>query len=274
MGRRRKIETFDDFKRALKGNYGVGEGADYTPWLRIQDANSRTGKTLVHGMKTNRSHHLMSALETEFFYIADFSDSVIDIREQFPLFPLNLSQKIAQTFDISHPIHPISKQPLILTTTFLLTTINNNQINYSAISVLPKTSVNNVKTLEKLDIERIWWNELGVPFKSFTGNKFTKCQSRNIAWVTSPMRSGVVKFTEDQVETAISLLHVSRYLKKEICEMFIHEIGIDHDEALSLLLTLIARKNVLVDFNYLIEESGFIDILATRSSLQKVINGN
>lgn len=40
MGRGRKLETFEDYSRALKGKYGLGEGKNYKPWLRVQDVKS------------------------------------------------------------------------------------------------------------------------------------------------------------------------------------------------------------------------------------------
>jgi hypothetical protein len=103
MARGRKLEALNDYRRALKQKYGVGEGQDYKPWLRVQDVKSRGLSSKIQGIKVAREHHTLSQLETEFFYLAEFSDSVIDIREQFPLLPLNLSFKIAQTFEIEHP---------------------------------------------------------------------------------------------------------------------------------------------------------------------------
>lgn len=41
MGRGRRLETFEDYSRALKGKYGLGEGKDYKPWLRVQDVKSK-----------------------------------------------------------------------------------------------------------------------------------------------------------------------------------------------------------------------------------------
>lgn len=95
MGRGRKLESLLDFERALKSKYGIGQGADYKPWLRIQDVKSKGIRSIIYGRKSQRDHHMMSSIESELFYLSEFSDSVVDIREQFPLFPLNLTQKIA-----------------------------------------------------------------------------------------------------------------------------------------------------------------------------------
>lgn len=52
MGRGRRLETFEDYSRALKGKYGLGEGKDYKPWLRVQDVKSRGIRSQIYGRKT------------------------------------------------------------------------------------------------------------------------------------------------------------------------------------------------------------------------------
>lgn len=107
----RKLKTFEDFNRALKNRYGVGEGNSYKPWLRVQDVKSIGVRSQILGLKTGRVHHTLSSLETEFFYLAEHSESVIDIREQFPLLPIGLSIKIAKLLGVAHPVHPETKSP-------------------------------------------------------------------------------------------------------------------------------------------------------------------
>ena len=90
------------------------------------------------GLKTGRIHHTLSSIETDFFYLAEYSDSVTDIREQFPLLPINLSIKIAEVLGIEHPTNPKTKKPVIVTTDFLLTRLIGKQVVYEAISVKPE----------------------------------------------------------------------------------------------------------------------------------------
>ncbi len=59
MARGRKLENLEDFKRALKGQYGIGTGKDYKPWLRVQSVNSKghalsvpKNNFVVHGVVT------------------------------------------------------------------------------------------------------------------------------------------------------------------------------------------------------------------------------
>ncbi len=45
------------------------------------------------------------------------------------------------------------------------------------------------RVIEKIEIERVWRELLGVPFQVFIGNHETELLSRNLSWVTDPLRS-------------------------------------------------------------------------------------
>ena len=170
MGRGRKLESLKDFQRALKNKYGIGKGSSYKPWLRIQDVSSSGIRSQIYGRKTKRIHHFLSSIESEYFYLAEFSDSVVDIREPFPLLPLNYTKKISNTIGIKPPTHPKNHEPIIITTDHLLTVNTPEGISYRAVSVKPENESDKPRVLEKIDIERVCWELLGVRFSYFTGN--------------------------------------------------------------------------------------------------------
>lgn len=261
MARGRKLETLDDYKKALKNKYGVGEKANYKPWLRVQDVKSHGTRSQIWGKKTGRVHHTLSSIETQFFYISEFCDSVVDIREQFPLFPLNNSEKIARLIDVDHPVVPNTRTPNIFTTDFLLTRLVNGQLVYEAISVKPEEELTDIRVLEKLEIERIWWESIGVRFSIFTGNENTATYSRNISYVTAPYRSSQAPFSEASLASALSHLTEGKSFVKEICNDLREVAFIENVEPLDLLRYLIAEKLVVVDMSQLLEESTVIEIL-------------
>ncbi|WP_180270695.1 TnsA endonuclease N-terminal domain-containing protein [Sporanaerobium hydrogeniformans] len=51
----------------------------------------------------------------------EFSENVIDIREQYPLFPLQETLLITKELGIQHPKHPKTQEPIVMTTDFLIT---------------------------------------------------------------------------------------------------------------------------------------------------------
>jgi hypothetical protein len=270
----RRLETFEDFKRSLKNKYGVGEGKSYKPWLRVQDVKSQGVRSQILGLKTSRVHHTLSSIETEFFYLVEHCDSVIDIREQFPLFPINLSIKIAKSLGIKHPAHPKTDVPIIITTDFLLTKKINDKVVFEAISVKPENKSDNERVLEKLEIERVWWELLGINFSYFVGSELTKIQSSNINWATHPLREGTSLYTQHQLELAIALITPGKQFIRDICNDFVDKIGVIHDESLNLLRFLIAKKYISVDITYLLENADFINILTINFQQEDLAIGN
>ncbi len=260
MGSGRKLKSLEDFERALKTKYGIGQGSGYKPWLRIQDVKSKGTRSLIYGRKSQRDHHMMSSIESEHFYLAEFSNSVIDIREQFPLFPLNYTQKIAKTLGVEHPKHPQSKEPIIMTTDQLLTIDSPQGTTFHAISIKPEDDSGDLRVLEKIDIERVCWELLGVKFSYFTGNELTRVQSYNLHWATSPFRENPINFSCDQVNCALSVLAVGQYFVEDLCNQLISMNITSHDDALLLIRFLIADKFIDVDLSTNIPESGLIDV--------------
>lgn len=258
MARRRNLSSFEDFKRALKNKYGLGDYKNYTPWLRIQDVSSHGTRSQIFGLKTSRAHHTLSSVETEFFYLAEFSDSVIDIREQFPLLPIDITQQIARAIDIKHPQIPGTDVDNVMTTDFLLTKRTGENISYHAVCVKHEDETNKERVLAKIDIERIFWEQLDVKFSFFTGTPLTKVQSRNIAWATAPLRNGSFFFDENLKSNCVKLIKTGKQITKELCNNFTEYFGVEKSNSLNLLRILIAEKWIDVDLNILLEDAEVI----------------
>ncbi|MBR9728584.1 TnsA endonuclease N-terminal domain-containing protein [Shewanella intestini] len=273
MSRGRKLESLQDYQRALKNKYGIGEGSDYKPWLRIQDVKSHGTRSLIFGRKSQREHHMMSSIESELFYLAEFSDSVTDIREQFPILPLNYTQKVASILGVKHPIHPKTKEPIIMTTDQLLTTDSPQGTSYHAISVKPESESDKQRVLEKIDIERVCWQLLGVKFSYFTGNELTKIQSSNLSWATSPFRENTILFADEQVDSALAVIEVGQCFLEDLCNQLISMNIASHDDALLLIRYLIADKFIDVDLSSKITEVGILDITSIAMATRGVMNG-
>lgn len=261
MARSRKLDSLSDFQRALKQKYGLGVREAYKPWLRVQDVNSHGHSAKIQGIKTGRVHHTLSEHESSFFYLAEFSDSIIDIREQFPLIPLDLSTKIAQLLGVDHPVIAYSKQKEwnVMTTDFLLTRSDGAKQWYEAVSVKPAANLVNKRTAEKLDIERVWWQLVGIPFHIYVMTEDNQIQSKNIQWFTSPFRQGY-QYSSSLINSAKSLVGIGTFLVDDVCNGFVRELGIEPDESLMLLKSLLATKHVTVDLNNPIEETGLIKV--------------
>lgn len=91
------------------------------PWLRVQDVPSRGRSHKIPGVKVERLHHLLSDLERAYLLVCEFSEDVVDIREQYPLLPVESTQAIARAIGVRYPKYKATTLPLVMTTDFLLT---------------------------------------------------------------------------------------------------------------------------------------------------------
>jgi len=140
------------------------------------------------GATTRRVHHLFSDNESCFFLMADYATSVVDIREQFPLFPESATLGIAHGLGIRHPTYPQSATPTVMTSDFLLTvTSETGELSFKAycIKSADELRVRSQKTvLGKLEIERRYWLARGVPWYLVTNAEFDKTVIDNLEWLS------------------------------------------------------------------------------------------
>ncbi|GIO69980.1 TnsA endonuclease N-terminal domain-containing protein [Paenibacillus cookii] len=121
MAKRKRQFTEAKIERMIQEGRGQGSGKDYLPWLTIQDVPSEGRATRGVGWTTGRRHQLLSDIERDYFYLLDYCDDVTDIREQFPLLPLEETQMIAEKIGVEHPKDPKTGIPVVMTTDFLIT---------------------------------------------------------------------------------------------------------------------------------------------------------
>jgi hypothetical protein len=143
--------------RRIKEDRGQGTGSEYSPWLHIQDVPSLGLSHRVYGHKTHREHHFLSNLELNYFYMTEWDPSVTDLREQYPLKPLEETIGIAETLGIRHPTNPKTKCPIVMTTDFRITLQRGlDKIEYAR-AIKCSSDLENNRVLEKLEIERQYW---------------------------------------------------------------------------------------------------------------------
>jgi len=118
---KRRFKSEADIDRHIKGGFGQGEGSSYKPWVRIQDVPSIGRSRKTPGFKTGRLHHTLSDLEYYYLLLLEFSDEVVDIREQYPLFATPRARDIAAEMGIRYPKYLGTQLPLVITSDFALT---------------------------------------------------------------------------------------------------------------------------------------------------------
>lgn len=167
-------------KRLTKEKRGQGYGKDYKPFLTVRDVPSR-GRVHRRPSKTHgRVVHLLSDLELATFLLFDWSDPVIDIREQFPLDP-EKTINIARRLGIRHPAAKGVNQ--VMTTDLLIDIEQNGHIIPQAVSVKYRKDLEDVRVVEKQEIERRVWESEQIEWYLFTENEVPITLVQNIKWL-------------------------------------------------------------------------------------------
>lgn len=253
MGRRRRLASIKDYSRALKNGRGLGTGIDYLPWLRVNDIPSRGKSTKIYGIKTERTYHLLSGVESNFFIIAEYNPQVIDIREQFPLFPVDLVLRVANEAGINYPIVSESNDPSVLSSDFLLTLSEEGKISYLAIAIKKTEELKDPDVLIRLEIERLWWAVLGIPWRLVTENQVSVITARNIEWFSVPLRGRkqllLGNNSEQETEALAKLVVPGVYEWTGLINQLSNEMGIEEDKTIVLLKSAVWNRLIEVNMD-------------------------
>jgi hypothetical protein len=65
-----------------------------------------------------------------------------------------------------------------------------------------------------------------------------------------------------------------KHFKRDICNLFVSEMNVPHEEALNILRCLIGEKRLIVDISYPLENSDFINILSINAAQEGLAIGN
>ena len=213
---KRRFKSEADIDRHIKGGFGQGEGSSYKPWVRVQDVPSIGRSRKTPGFKTGRLHHTLSDLEYYYLLLLEFSDEVVDIREQYPLFATPRARDIAAEMGIRYPKYLGTQLPLVITSDFALTIQVPGGKTRPAIRTCKYESEltdpqKGPRVIEKLELEKAIWVERGVTdWKIVTDRLMGPVLKDNLewlhgsAWVESNMATEEqkIRFIEAAVHTA------------------------------------------------------------------------
>jgi len=240
------------YNRFLKEGRGKGEGQNYTPWLQIQDFPSQGRVSRVSGIKTQRIHHMLSDLETRCFYIFDWSNQVIDIREQFPLLEMAETIKIAEKIGVTYPRDRTTDFPVVMTTDFLLTMKNEKGIYHVARTVKPSTELDKKRVMEKYEIERRYWLERRVDWGIITEKEIPRELVQNIQWFHPLYNFELEGVSSSDFKILTTHLKKQFFIDNQssihhVCNSFDTNYNLQNGTSMSIFRHLVARKEIIVN---------------------------
>lgn len=249
MAKHRRVWNCSVFNKYIREGRGQGAGADYSPWIRIQDFPSLGMVSRVSGTTTGRIHHLMSNLELSLFYLLDWSDDVTDIREQYPLVDLAQAIEIAEKANIRYPYDRKSGFPYVLTSDFYLDTEQGAMV----MSVKPSSELEKPRVREKLEIERRYWTIRGIPWSIMTEIEINQVKSNNIEWLAQAKDLSVFGLSEAKQEACREYFLNSFYITRSSLAILFKEVerafGLATGMGLNIYKHLAYWKRIIINAN-------------------------
>lgn len=250
-------------KRRRQGR-GLGHGKDYKPGLTIQDVASIGLATRVRGWKTQRIHHFLSKLEWFVFFLMDWSVTVVDIREQFPL-DLDETLAIAQELGVRHPTDPKTKEPREVTTDLVITVRHGiDEVMFArTVKYVDKLASNRV--MEKFEIERIYWTRRKIDWGIVTERDVPRELVENIKWVHYHRDINSLTPTSESTVSAVEayltpLLTAGLMPMRDCTDSCDREFALKPGTSLAIVRHLIANRRFQVDMSEVIRPETIVPI--------------
>lgn len=268
-GKMPKTNSLSGFSEKLLQGSGLGNGPDYRPWHDARTTNSDAVVSQTLGIKTGRIHHGLSPGEKSFFYLIEFDERVIDIREQFPLLPLSLAISNADALGIRYPKIPRTKTPWVMTTDFLITYLKQGKIAYTAFSVKSRSRFGTKADFEKQELERIWWESLGIPWKIFFNDEDEKIVSQNICWLSQPLRDGL-RVEREKSDAVLREVQKGVYDYAHLMAELGQRLDIPQDQVSDIFRTLAWNHVIKIDVRDAILKEGIINVISKSQEERKL----
>lgn len=252
----RKLKWSEESISCLQAEgYGKGIGANYKPWIQIQDFSSQGNSRRVFSRKTGRVHHLLSDVEWHLFLMLEYADTVLDIREQFPL-PRDETLSIAAKKNIKHPLYPGTKVATVMTCDFLVTLYLSGQKVLRAFSCKRSDTAHDLRTLEKLEIERTYFSELDISHHLVFHSELPKNKIANLIWCRGATThdTGGDEFAEALTEHMQRMVRELRQTVRscslsEYCTNYDMRTGAQPGTGLRVARALLWQGEMLTDLN-------------------------
>lgn len=245
------ILTREQAEKRRERGIGTGEGSDYVPWLAAREVPSRGRTTVVWGWKTRRSHTLLSGLERRAFFLLQRQPDVLDIREQYPLWPPERTREVARSLGVRHPG---GNKPgcFVVTVDLLATRRGTDGPDFvEALSVKPQRRLDDARTQEKLTVELESCKGKGVRWFLLTEEELDTPYARNVEWMDEHHEIADAEITPEAVARA------ERWLRNEfdrggagplngVCAAADRALGFSPGTALTIFRHLLSRRRLLV----------------------------
>lgn len=269
MAKKKYFQSDVTVQRWIKEGRGAGRGHDYKPWLTVRDVPSRGLSHRVFGHRSQRIHHLLSKLELAVFLILEWQPTTLDIREQFPL-QLDATLELAKQHGIAHP--PKTGEAQVMTSDFLVDT-SHPKIPKFVIQAKYAEELAKPRVIEKLELERRYWQQKGIPWFLVTERDISSTAFRNIECLYPAQRDEI-----DLSDLIQRIKFYSHYFSEQpnativdIAKSFDIAYSQHAGESLREIYQLMAHRFILFDLHKPIQKLTPADLLFANTESMETI---
>ncbi|MBA6398991.1 TnsA endonuclease N-terminal domain-containing protein [Colwellia sp. BRX10-4] len=182
MPRSNYVHSDEKYAKWFKEGRGQGRFENYKPWLTIFDVPSHGRSHRIPSKKLNRIVTTFSDIEAARVYQLEHDTSVIDYHEQYPL-NREKTLIIANRPDISFGHPAVNEFPIVMTTDFVVRYTDKTE----AEQIKPSSALEDDRVIEKIKIEKTYWNDQGIEHKVKTEKDFPLSLKKNLKWLHQPL---------------------------------------------------------------------------------------
>jgi hypothetical protein len=245
----------------LKDGRGQGYMQEYRPFIQANDNKVASEGWLTReiGWKTGRIHHTLSKHELHFLLYLNWCDSVVDVREQYPLTPIERTQEIADQLNIKHA--HVDEVPVFMTTDFVISIKKGNEIIEVVRTVKPQSKLT-PRTIELFEIERRYFTELGMPWRIVLDIDLPMTLIQNVDWMFEAKNLDTRPSVDQEVIELIADHFFEQIVKDQaktpiskLCLRCDKLFGLEWGTCLFILQHMLANKHWQTNMNQAIAES-------------------
>lgn len=252
---------------------GRGSGKDYEPFIKVHEISSRGESVRIRSASVGRVHHLLSGIELLAFLIFDQFEQTTDIREQYPL-PIDETLDICARLGIRHP--QVRGSLTVVSTDLLIDFLPRHRL---AVSVKPWSELSKPRVMEKLQIEKTYWETRGVEWRIFTEREITDGMRENLMWIQPYLSPEMAVSQEVEYSDVQDLFHrLASHPRTKItrlCAKLDDQYDVDPGFHLSILRFAVAHRFIKAPLNNAFHSWIFSDLtLRTPGFVTEVNNAS
>lgn len=270
MAKRKRLGNYE--KKIAEGRC-QGEGADYKPYINNQDIASQGRTTRHKGIKAGRQVITLSDYETKCRRIFEFSQSIIQIKEQYAL-DINETRVIADTLGIKHPTDPQTKELVPVDFDFFLEVKGSDgKTKWVARTFKEKDKLCDRRVIEKFEIAREWCRQNNISWGIITEEELDKTVCKNIEKVNAYYDISSVGLKKMRANERRKLIEyfIGKVLEcsepiRDLCVQIEDEFELDYGVGLSLFKYLIAHHIIEIDLTKELDVSKMVPVKLNRDA--------